>query len=99
MLYLRICYDAAGMGELRDQIRAEHRAYLKPFVDKNARVRVVQAGPMCTDDSLATNLGSFMIMEAPCLEELERFHDGDPFTVAGIYDRVELICWDRNIGG
>lgn len=98
MLYLRICFDAPGMGERRDEIRATHRTYLKPFVDRGQLVRIIQAGPMCISDTDGTNLGSFLIVEAPSLAAVQRFHNEDPFTKAGIYDRVDLLRWDRHIG-
>ena len=99
MLYLRTTFDAPGMGGLRNEIRATHRAYLKRFTEKGQTVEVVQAGPMCVSDTDNTNIGSFMILEAPSMAAVEEFHKGDPFTQAGIFERVELVRWDRHIGG
>ena len=56
------------------------------------------AGPMCTSDADDTNIGSFMIVEAASTADVQAFHDGDPFTLRGIFDRVEIIRWDRHIG-
>jgi uncharacterized protein YciI len=98
MLYLRVCFDRPGMGALRNKLRAEHRAYLKPFVESGSSVRLVQAGPMCISDTDDTNLGSFMIVEASSAEEVRRFHDADPFALADIFGRVEICRWDKHIG-
>ena len=98
MLYLRICFDKPGVGEKRDQFRAAHRAYFQPNLQPDAEVRIVQAGPMCADDS-DRNIGSFMILEAPSIDKVRAFHDKDPFTIEGLFDRVELCSWDRHIGG
>ncbi len=63
MLYIRVCYDKSGMGELRDKLRNNHRAYFKPnLAGGDAAVRLVQAGPLCTSDNDTTNIGSFMIL-------------------------------------
>lgn len=98
MLYLRTCFDAPGTDALRNEIRSVHRAYLKPFVEGEKPVHLLQAGPLCVSDTDDTNLGSFFIVEAPSLSDVQEFHDGDPFTKAGVYGRVELVRWDRHIG-
>lgn len=98
MLYVRLCYDAPGMGSLRDELRAAHRAYLKPFVEGERSARVVQAGALCISDIDDTQQGSCFIVEASSRAELHRFHEEDPFTKAGIYGRVEMVRWSRAIG-
>jgi len=98
VLYLRICFDADGIDDLRNELRQTHRAYLKPFAEGKESVRVVQAGPMCISDSDDTNLGSFLIVEAPSFADLQRFHDNDPFTAGGVFGEVRLLRWDRHIG-
>jgi uncharacterized protein YciI len=40
-----------------------------------------------------------MILEAPSLAKARDFHNNDPFTVEGLFERVELCPWDRHIGG
>ena len=56
------------------------------------------AGPMCVSDIDDTNVGSFMMLESASLEEVKVFHEGDPFTLRGIFARVEIVRWDRHIG-
>lgn len=97
MLYLRICFDKPGTGELRNAVRAEHREYLAPFLKGAGGVRIVQAGPMCISDSDDTNLGSFLILDADTLQAVEKFHLADPFTQADIFGDVRLVRWDRHI--
>ncbi|HZZ13410.1 MAG TPA: YciI family protein [Paraburkholderia sp.] len=98
MLYIRMCFDKSGTTELREMHRAAHRAYFKPNLEAGAHVRLVQAGPMCVSDDDDTNLGSFMILEAPSLADAQRFHEGDPFTQVGLYETVFIHRWDRHIG-
>jgi len=93
VLYLRICFDKAGAGDLRETLREEHRAYLR-----SGAIKLIQAGPMCVSDADDTNLGSFMVLDADSLAEVETFHNGDPFTMGGVYGDVRLVRWDKHIG-
>ncbi len=74
MLYIRLCIDKPGTTELRESVRAEHRAYFKPNLSEDAALRLVQAGPLCVSDNDDTNLASFMVIEAASIEEVEAFH-------------------------
>ncbi len=98
MYYLRTCYDKPGVGAARNEFRAEHREYLKPFAQEGRPVRIILAGPMCTSDADDTNLGSFMILEAASHDEIWNFHQGDPFVLRELFGRVEIVRWDRHIG-
>lgn len=98
MLYIRFCLDNTGTTDLRQTLRADHRAYFKPNLEPGAKVRVVQAGPLCVSDSDDTNLASFMIIEAPTRDDVVRFHEGDPYTKAGLYEQAFIHRWDRHIG-
>ena len=98
MLYLRVCYDRVGSEELRTSLREAHRSYIKAHVDGSRPVKVILAGPLCSSDSDETNLASMMIVEATSFEEVERFHEGDPFTEGGLFERVIINRWDKHIG-
>jgi uncharacterized protein YciI len=93
MLYIRLCYDKPGQLELREEKRAEHRAYLK-----SQPLRLLVAGPLCVDDTHDTNIASFMIVEADSREAVVEMHDGDPFTKAGVFGDVHIHRWDKHIG-
>lgn len=93
MLYLRMCFDRTDAGDLRNELRQEHRDYLTSGV-----VEIVQAGPMCVSDTDDSNIGSFLIIEAESHEQAMRFHEGDPFTKAGLYDHAHVHRWDKHIG-
>lgn len=99
MLYLRICFDKDGGGELRDELRKTHREYIGSHVGaKRNGVMVVQGGPMCVGDDVTTNLGSFLVVEADSLADAQRFNDDDPFTRAGLFENPRVVRWDRHIG-
>jgi len=91
MLYLRLCLDKPGALALREEHRASHRAYLQSGAGK-----IVQAGPLLGDDNQM--IGSMMILEADSVDEVRRFHEGDPFTKAGLFNHVQILRWDRHIG-
>jgi uncharacterized protein YciI len=97
MLYLRMCFDSAGKDDLRNETRAEQRAYLVPFLAPGQDVHIVQAGPMCVSDTSDQNLGSFFILEAPSMKAVEDFHAGDLFTKKGVFGNATLVRWDRHI--
>jgi uncharacterized protein YciI len=98
MLYLRICFDKNGTGDLRDELRKTHREYVASHLGGRDGVKVVQGGPMCHGDDVSNNLGSFLVIEAPSLQHARRFHDDDPFTRAGLFERADVVRWDRHIG-
>src|SRR3546814_9730679 len=83
MLYIRLCFDKPGTEDLRNEHRAAHRAYLQSGV-----IKLVQAGPLMADDG-SKNIASFMVVEADSLDEVKSFHENDPFTKVGLYDRSE----------
>ena len=99
MLYLRLCLDKPGSAELRSAHRLDHRNYTGSFVGEGGPIRVVQGGPLLAGDADGAILGSFLVVEANSIEDVQRFHDEDPFTVVGLFDRVDIIRWDRHIGG
>src|SRR5262249_28808146 len=99
MLYVRICFDRPNSSQLRTQVRPDHRAYvLSRVLLPEGPCRVVQAGPLCVGDSDNANLGSFMILEAKSEADIRHFHDEDPFTKVGLYEKVIVHRWDRHIG-
>jgi uncharacterized protein YciI len=69
-------------GEARRKIyRPAHLAKMEPLDQVG---RVVLAGPL-TDKT-----GSLIVIEADSLEEAQQFAREDPYTVHGIFERVEV---------
>lgn len=91
MLYLRLCLDKADALSVRQEHRADHRAYLQ-----SGAATIVQAGPLLATDG--EMVGSMIIIEAGGIDEVQRFHEGDPFTKVGLFDQVHMLQWDRHIG-
>ena len=81
MTFVIIGYDGPE-GEMKRKIhRSAHLANLEPL---NREGRVLLAGPL-TDKT-----GSLMVLEFKDLSEAERFADSDPYTVNGVFERVEI---------
>jgi uncharacterized protein len=69
-------------GEARRKIhRPAHLAKMEPL---DRQGRVVLAGPL-TDKA-----GSLIVIEADSLEEAQKFAQEDPYTVNGVFERVEV---------
>lgn len=98
MLYLRICFDKHDGGALRGELLHRHREYIAAHLGDDQAVKVVQGGPMCVGDDTTRNLGSFLVVEAASLADVQQFHDNDPFTRAQLFERADVVRWDRHIG-
>lgn len=69
-------------GETKRKI---HRpAHLSRMEELHAQGRVVLAGP------LTDKRGSLIVIEAPSLAEAEAFAKTDPYTIHGVFERVEV---------
>ena len=93
MLFIRLCFDKPGVGDRRNEIRADHRAYLA----NSGIAKLITAGPLM-DDTNDHNIASFMIIEADDLDTARRFHEGDPFTKAGLFQTSFVHIWEKHIG-
>lgn len=81
MTFVIIGYDGP-QGETKRKIhRPAHLANLEPL---NKQGRVILAGPL-TDKS-----GSLLVLDFETQEEAERFARNDPYTVHGIFERIEV---------
>jgi len=81
MLFAIIGKDAPGSAEKRPLHREEH---LKRLDELNDQGKLVLAGPF-TDVT-----GSLIIIEAETIDEARAFADGDPYTIHGIFESVEI---------
>ena len=81
MKFVIIGFDGAE-GEAKRKIhRPAHLANMEPL---DRAGRVVLAGPL-TDKA-----GSLIVIEADSLEEAQKFALEDPYTVNGVFERVEV---------
>lgn len=81
MKFVILGFDGPNGQALRKIHRAAHLARLETL---DAQGRVVLAGPL-TDKA-----GSLIVIEADTLAEAEAFAKEDPYTVNGVFKRVEI---------
>lgn len=83
------CKDKAGKVDLRLATRPKHLEYLKSF-----EASILAAGPTLADDG-QTPTGSVLLMEFPDKKAAEAFAAGDPYAVAGLFERVIVAPWKK----
>lgn len=81
MKFVILGFDGPDGQSKRKIHRAAHLAGLEPLSRKG---KLILAGPF-TDQS-----GSLIIVEADSIEEARRIAKEDPYTVHGIFERVEI---------
>lgn len=94
MLICRIAYDATGKDAERKVHYESHRSWLRSSAAKS----IVQSGPLFSSDGENRKIGALIVFDVGDRSEVEAFNAGDPFIVNGVYDRVEILRWDRTIG-
>lgn len=81
MKFVIIGFDGPEGQAKRKIHRSAHLASLEPL---NREGKVIMAG------SFTDQAGSLIIIEADSLEEAKRIAHNDPYTIQGIFERVEV---------
>ena len=89
-LFVIICKDRSGALDARLATRPTHLDYL------NQSHGLKMAGALLGDDG--NPIGSLLIVEAEDLAAAQAQADNDPFTVAGVFESVEVRPWRVAIG-
>ena len=89
MLFVFMGIDRPGQAEVRAEKRAAHRAYLSEVAG-----RVAFAGPLIGDDGKSVQ-GSLLVLEFPTREAAEAWLNQEPYTVAGVYDRIQISAFEN----
>jgi hypothetical protein len=85
-----ICFDKPNALALRMANREAHFTYAKT----TGAVRL--AGPFLND--AGEMIGSLIILEAADLAAAQAWHEGDPYKLAGLFERVEIQPWRATFG-
>ncbi len=86
MLFAIIATDKPGMLATRLKTRPEHLTYLETLGGG-----LVFAGPFL--DGNQEPDGSLVVIEADNIAEAEAFAAQDPYTLAGLFERVQIRAW------
>lgn len=81
MKFVILGFDGPDGEAKRKIYRSDHLAKLEPL---DRQGRVILAGPL-TDKT-----GSLIVIEADSLEEAQRLAQEDPYTVNGVFERIEV---------
>jgi len=90
-LYVLTCVDKPQSLALRMATREAHLAYVSA-----ARTGIRAAGPLL--DASGDMNGSLFIMDSPDETSVAAFSAGDPYLLAGLFERVEIRLWRQSIG-
>lgn len=81
--------DKPGHTQLRADKRPEHLAYLKSHV-----ARLIAAGGLLEDDATGGK-GGIILLDTDDRAEAERFAAEDPYTLAGLFEKVTITRWRK----
>jgi hypothetical protein len=81
MLFAIHALDRADAGGLRAETRPAHLEYASRF-------EIAYGGPLL--DNRGDMCGSLIVLEAEDLAAAQSFSAGDPYAVAGLFERVEI---------
>jgi uncharacterized protein YciI len=87
-------YDAPDKAETRQHVRPAHREYIQ---GEHHGVRVVAGGMLVSDDNDRT-IGSMLVMDAADRAAVATFVEGDPYSRARLFERIEIERWDWGLG-
>ena len=89
MPYAIMTTDKPNSAELRAQVRATHIEYLTANLDK-----LLAAGALTADDGSGGH-GGILIVDTDDRKQAEAFIAGDPFTKAGLFEKVTVSRWRK----
>lgn len=85
MLFAFICTDKPGHLNVRMETRPAHLEHLNKL---NAEGTLKIAGPFL--DAEGKPCGSLVIVKADSIEAAQAIADADPYTKAGLFEKVEV---------
>ncbi len=87
MAYFAVFYDYdPSLCELADEIRPQHRAFLRELKDRGVNVA---SGPVDADTPNA-----LLICEADSAQSLATLLDADPFAIAHVITKRSIYPWN-----
>ncbi|MDZ4373850.1 MAG: YciI family protein [Phenylobacterium sp.] len=89
--FVLLCVDKPNSLDLRMATREAHLAFARGYGPK-----IKVGGPILSDSGEMA--GSLVIMEADDLAEAQAFNANDPYTQAGLWERVEIRPFRATVG-
>jgi hypothetical protein len=91
MFWIIHALDKEGMGDVRLAHVDRHREFLNAYP-----IKTIISGPLM-DDAGQTMIGSFFLVEADTREEVEKFHQSDPFHALGIWQPARIHAFYKRV--
>ena len=93
MYWLIVGRDKPRSIKLRESQRAAHVAYAWR---RDLAARALIGAPLTKKDDGSDMAGTVMIVEAPTRKAIEAFVQNDPYTLSGLFEKVEITpMWSR----
>ena len=89
MPFLIETFDKPHHGEMRARVRDTHLVFLGEH-----KARLLACGAKLSDDGEQAS-GGIYLLDVETREEAERFIAEDPFTKAGLFERVMVLRWRK----
>lgn len=89
--FVLLCVDKPDSLDLRMATREAHLAFARGY---GPRIKV--GGPILSESG--DMAGSLLIMEAEDISEARKFNADDPYTKAGLWERVEIRPFRATVG-
>jgi len=93
MYFVVMNTDKPGALATREATRPTHRVYLR---EHGRRLKLHHAGPTLGEDGKMN--GTLLIVEADDIGEVRAFVRGDPYSKAGIFEKVDVRAWNWTTG-
>lgn len=90
-LFVLVCHDKPNSLELRMATRETHLAYARANSGK-----VKLGGPIL--DAKGDMAGSLLIFDTEDVAEVQAFTDADPYALAGLFAKVEILPFKATLG-
>lgn len=94
MYFAVIARDKAGQSELRNQLRPEHRAWLRAPGEHPIVVRL--GGPLLGIDGQMD--GTLLVVEAQSRDAVHAFLEEDPYCRNNMFEQLEVREWQWGLG-
>ncbi|PLX61582.1 YciI family protein [Sedimenticola selenatireducens] len=92
MHYIVYCQDKPNHVEKRLANYDAHKAYLM-----GNPIKFLMSGPIVDEEDRETMLGSFFLVEADNISEVEDFNKNDPFYAAGIWESIHIKPFHKRV--
>ena len=90
-LFVLVCHDKPNSLELRMATREAHLAFVRTNSSK-----LKLAGPLL--DAQGGMAGSLLIFDTEDAAEVQAFTDNDPYALAGLFGKVEILPFKATLG-